>query len=50
MKTECTIKLFFGNQCMDVQIYLDLSESIEPQVKAIYGNLVDDYVLQAVNF
>ena len=42
-KTLCTVKLFFGNTNMDVDIYLDLDGSIEDQVFDIYGDKITDF-------
>ena len=45
-KTLCTVKLFFGNHNMDVDIYLNLDESIEDQMWAIYGDKITDFKWQ----
>ena len=45
-KTLCTVKLFFGNHNMDVDIYLNLDESIEDQVFDIYGDKITDFKWQ----
>tara|TARA_R100001015_G_C4483077_1_gene62982 strand:- start:80 stop:277 length:198 start_codon:yes stop_codon:yes gene_type:complete len=45
-KTLCTVKLFFGNHNMDVDIYLDLDGSIEDQVFDIYGDKITDFKWQ----
>ena len=45
-KTLCTVKLFFGNHNMNVDIYLNLDESIEDQVWAIYGDKITDFKWQ----
>ena len=42
-KTLCTVKLFFGNHNMDVDIYLNLDESVEDQVFDIYGDKITDF-------
>ena len=42
-KTLCTVKLFFANHNMDVDIYLDLDGSIEDQVFDIYGDKITDF-------
>ncbi len=41
--TRCKVTLFFDNQCMDVEVYLDLSRSIDLQIERLYGDLVQDY-------
>ena len=43
MKTECQVNLFFANQFMQVTLYLDINEPIEEQLKAIYGDKIDDF-------
>ena len=45
-KTLCTVKLFFANHNMDVDIYLDLDGSIEDQVFDIYGDKITDFKWQ----
>ena len=45
-KTLCTVKLFFGNHNMDVDIYLNLDGSIEDQVFDIYGDKITDFKWQ----
>jgi hypothetical protein len=45
-KTLCTVKLFFANHNMDVDIYLNLDESIEDQVWAIYGDKITNFKWQ----
>lgn len=42
-KILCTVKLFFTNHNMDVDIYLDLDGSIEDQIFDIYGDKITDF-------
>ncbi len=42
-KILCTVKLFFANHNMDVDIYLDLDGSIEDQIFDIYGDKITDF-------
>jgi hypothetical protein len=49
MKTKCIVTLFFQGQSMDVEVYLDLSESVDLQIEALYGVEIDDYTYEVYN-
>lgn len=49
MKTLCTVTLFYQGQSMNVQVYLDLSESVDLQMETLYGVEIDDYTYEVYN-